>query len=54
MAKMHTCVLCAWVYDPADGDPDGGVAQGTLWEDLPAFWVCPQCGAGKEHFEEAG
>ena len=32
------------------GDPDNGIAPGTKWEDLPADWVCPLCGAGKDEF----
>jgi len=35
------CTLCDYVYDPAVGDPDGGVAPGTAFEDLPDGWVCP-------------
>jgi rubredoxin len=34
------------------GDPDGGVAPGTKWEDVPDDWVCPVCGAPKEDFEK--
>ena len=29
---------------------DNGIAPGTKWEDLPADWVCPLCGAGKDEF----
>ena len=25
--KKYRCVVCDWVYDPAVGDPDGGIAQ---------------------------
>ena len=32
---------CGYVYDPALGDPDNGVAPGTVWEDVPEDWVCP-------------
>ncbi|MHA1869218.1 MAG: rubredoxin, partial [Candidatus Heimdallarchaeaceae archaeon] len=37
--------------DPAEGDPDGGIAPGTAFEDIPEDWVCPECGAAKEDFE---
>jgi len=47
----YRCTLCSYVYDPAVGDPDNGVAPGTAFEDLPGEWVCPDCGAGKEDFE---
>ncbi len=41
---------CGYVYDPAVGDPDHGVAPGTAWEDVPSDWVCPVCEMGKEVF----
>ena len=41
--KKYTCV-CGYVYDPAVGDPDNGIAAGTAFEDLPEDWVCPVCG----------
>jgi rubredoxin len=41
---------CGYVYDPAEGDEDNGVAPGTQWEDVPEDWVCPLCGAEKEAF----
>ena len=40
-----------WIYDPAVGDPDGGIAAGTAFEDIPEDWVCPLCGVGKDQFE---
>jgi len=45
------CTVCGWIYDPAVGDPDGGIDAGTPFEDIPNGWVCPVCGAGKEDFE---
>ena len=47
---MFTCDLCGYVYDPAEGDDSGGVKPGTAFADLPADWVCPLCGAGKDEF----
>ena len=29
---------CGYVYDPALGDPENGVAPGTAWEDVPEDW----------------
>ena len=49
-AKKYVCGVCGYVYDPAVGDPDGGVAPGTAFENLPADWHCPVCGAAKEEF----
>jgi rubredoxin len=46
------CAVCGYVYNPEDGDPDGGIAPGTKFEDIPDDWVCPVCGAGKEEFEK--
>jgi rubredoxin len=46
------CVICQYIYDPAVGDPDGGIAPGTAFEDIPDGWVCPVCGAGKDAFEK--
>lgn len=49
---MYECEPCGYVYDPAVGDPDNGVAPGTAFADLPEDWVCPVCGAGKDEFKE--
>ncbi len=49
--KKYVCKICGYIYDPAAGDPDGGVAPGTAFEDLPEDWVCPMCGVTKEDFE---
>ncbi len=51
--KKYQCDMCAYVYDPAEGDPDSGVAPGTAWEDVPEDWTCPLCGVGKDQFSPA-
>jgi rubredoxin len=48
--KKHVCDLCGYVYDPAEGDSASGAKPGTAFEDLPADWVCPMCGVGKDKF----
>ena len=48
----YVCDLCGYVYDHAEGDPDNGVAPRTAWEQVPADWVCPLCGAGKDQFSK--
>ena len=48
----YVCDLCGYVYDPAEGDPDNGVAPGTAWEQVPADRACPLCGAGKDQFSK--
>ncbi len=49
--KKYVCIVCDYVYDPAQGDPDGGIMPGTAFEDIPSDWLCPVCGVGKEDFE---
>jgi flavin reductase (DIM6/NTAB) family NADH-FMN oxidoreductase RutF/rubredoxin len=48
--QKYRCVVCNYIYDPAAGDPDNGVKPGTPFEELPADWVCPVCGADKSQF----
>ncbi len=48
----YECTVCGYLYDPKEGDPDGGIEAGTPFEDLPDDWVCPVCGAGKDQFEK--
>ncbi len=50
--SKYKCMVCGYIYDPAVGDPDSGVAAGTAFEDLPDSWGCPICGAGKQDFEK--
>ena len=48
--RKYVCDVCGWVYDPAVGDPLRGVKPGTPFADVPATWVCPECGAPKNQF----
>jgi rubredoxin len=48
--SKYQCFFCGYVYDEAVGDPDGGIAPGTRWEDIPDDWLCPSCGAAKSDF----
>jgi rubredoxin len=48
--QKYVCDVCGYIYDPAEGDPDNGVAAGTAFADIPDDWVCPMCGALKEDF----
>ena len=50
--KKYVCTACNYVYDPANGEPENGIAPGTAFEDLPEDYTCPLCGLGKEVFEE--
>lgn len=48
--KQWVCLICGWVYDEAVGRPEGGIAPGTRWEDIPDNWRCLECEVGKEDF----
>ena len=49
--KKYMCILCGYIYDEELGCPEDGIAPGTLWEDVPEDWMCPECGAMKIDFE---
>lgn len=48
--QSYVCLVCGYVYDPAEGDPDNGVNPGTNFEDVSETWICPICGVGKDQF----
>lgn len=48
----YICEVCGYIYDPAHGDPDSGIAFGTPFEQIPDNWVCPVCGVGKDQFDK--
>lgn len=44
------CDVCrSYVYNELQGDKTAGVAPKTKVEDLPHFFSCPICGAGKSY-----
>lgn len=49
--RILKCMICGWIYDEQKGDPSENIAPGTLWEDVPEEWVCPDCGTSKDDFE---
>ena len=51
-AAKWECTVCGYIYDPAVGDPDGGIEPGTAFEDIPDDWTCPICGAAKSEFKK--
>jgi rubredoxin len=51
LMKTYMCLICGFIFDEAEGDPEGGIPPGTRWDDVPLSWRCPDCGAGKEDFE---
>ena len=48
--QQYICDACGYVYNEADGDPDGGLAPGTRYADIPDDWACPLCGVTKADF----
>ncbi|MFN4328009.1 MAG: rubredoxin [Limnobacter sp.] len=49
--KTYVCIVCGFTYDESAGLPSEGLAPGTLWNDIPADWLCPDCGVTKSDFE---
>lgn len=47
----YICIVCNYVYDPALGMPEDGIAPGTPFAEIPEDWSCPDCGVSKEDFE---
>ena len=39
----YVCDVCGWEYDEEKGYPEGGIAPGTKWEDVPEDFECPLC-----------
>jgi rubredoxin len=49
----YVCDVCGWEYDEEKGYPEGGIAPGTKWEDVPDDFECPLCSVGKDQFSAA-
>ncbi len=49
----YVCDVCGWEYDEEKGYPEGGIAPGTKWEDVPEDFECPLCFVGKDQFSES-
>lgn len=49
--KQYQCVVCGFIYEEDKGFPEEGIVAGTLWEDIPEDWACPECGVAKSDFE---
>jgi len=47
----YRCIVCDYIYDSENGDPENGIEPGISFEDLPDDWVCPICFVGKDQFE---
>jgi rubredoxin len=49
--KKYKCLMCVYIYDPDVGGRKNGAESGTALNDLPHYWVCPDCSASKAHFD---
>jgi rubredoxin len=47
---VHGCGLCGYRYHEELGDPERQIPPGTRFEELPAAWTCPRCGAAHDEF----
>jgi rubredoxin len=50
IGPRYVCSGCGYEYVPELGDEDAEIAPGTLFENLPEDWVCPECAEGKDQF----
>lgn len=51
MVQKWVCTVCDYLYDPKAGDSEGGIPPGTVFEELPEDWCCPDCGAKAGSFD---
>jgi flavorubredoxin/rubredoxin len=51
MQGKYVCSVCRYIYDPAKGDPAGGIPPGTPFDKIPDNWVCPICRVPKSRFK---
>ena len=47
---MYSCIICNYIYDPAEGDRSNAINPGTTFDEIPDNWTCPICGAPKSEF----
>jgi rubredoxin len=53
--SAYRCPVCEFVYDEAKGAAREGFPAGTLFDDIPDDWTCPDCGVReKVDFDETG
>jgi rubredoxin len=48
--KAHICLQCGFEDGAALGWPEGGIAPGTRWDDIPEDRSCPDRGASNADF----
>jgi rubredoxin/ribosomal protein S18 acetylase RimI-like enzyme len=51
--ESHTwmCRECGYLYDPAEGDPESQIKEGTPFSEVSCQWNCPVCFASKADFD---
>lgn len=50
----YECRACGYVYEPTKGDANSQILPDTAFDDLPANWRCPVCGAPRSQFTNIG
>lgn len=50
----YECAACGYTYEPIKGDSTREIPGGTPFEELPADWRCPVCGARTSRFNNIG
>ncbi len=50
IGPKYVCLGCGYEYVPENGDPAAEIPAGTLFEDLPDGWTCPECSEPKSRF----
>lgn len=50
----YQCEICHYIYEPENGDPEGGIEPGTSFKDITNDWLCPRCGIDKSSFKPMG
>ena len=50
-SKTWMCRECGYLYDPAEGDPDSRIKEGTPFTEVSCQWSCPVCFASKTDFD---
>ena len=50
MSPTWQCTVCGYIYNMEAGDDENGIPPNVPFQELPADWQCPDCGAAKSHY----
>ena len=50
-SETWMCRECGYLYDPAEGDPESRIKEGTSFTEVSCQWSCPVCFASKTDFD---